>query len=78
VGWIGREAAEFAVAIRSALMRGNSLDIFAGAGIVRGSEPEREWDEVRSKMGLFLEAFGLDSMSALDNFGEGMKSIGNP
>lgn len=77
VGWIGRGAAEFAVAIRSALVRGKSLDVFAGAGIVKGSEPEREWEEVRNKMGLFLEAFGLDSASAVDSFGKGMKSVGN-
>src|SRR5690606_754905 len=49
VGWIGRDDAEFAVAIRSGLVRetdgGATLSLFSGAGIVRGSEPEAEWAE---------------------------------
>ena len=78
VGWIGREGAEFAVAIRSALVRGKSLDVFAGAGIVAGSQPQREWEEVKSKMGLFLEAFGLDSASEMERCGKGAESVGKP
>lgn len=54
VGWIGAEAAEFAVGIRSALLSGNRLDLFSGAGIVKDSEPGAEWDEVESKIGQFL------------------------
>ena len=54
VGWIGRDAAEFAVAIRSALVRGNSLALFAGAGIVTGSTAEGEWDEIEHKIGDFI------------------------
>jgi menaquinone-specific isochorismate synthase len=41
--------AEFAVAIRSALVRGNVVSVFAGAGIVAGSDPGREWRELDSK-----------------------------
>lgn len=61
VGRIGRDTAEFAVAIRSALVQGKTLDIYAGAGIVRGSDPDLEWEEIRSKMRQFHEALGLRS-----------------
>ena len=50
VGWMSRDSAEFAVAIRSALVRGNSLTLFAGAGIVEGSIPAQEWMETESKL----------------------------
>ena len=46
VGWVdGRGDGEFAVAIRSALLRGNEALLYAGCGIVAGSEPEREYAE---------------------------------
>jgi len=61
VGRIGRDAAEFAVAIRSALIYGKILEIYAGAGIVRGSDPALEWDEIRGKMRQFHEALDLRS-----------------
>ena len=54
VGWIGRDAAEFAVAIRSGLVDGSRLALYSGAGIVRGSEPDAEWDEIEQKIGNFL------------------------
>jgi menaquinone-specific isochorismate synthase len=80
VGWLSPAAAEFAVAIRSALYReesvatqegqlgqaannedklqsqldgtARSLYVFAGAGIVSGSVPDKEWDEVQQKQSL--------------------------
>ena len=54
VGWIGYDAAEFAVAIRSGLVRGNDLSLYAGAGIVPGSVAEEEWDEIENKLANFL------------------------
>jgi len=54
VGWLGRDAAEFAVAIRSALVRKDSLALFAGAGIVTGSTAGGEWDEIEHKIGDFI------------------------
>lgn len=54
VGWVGREDAEFAVAIRSGRVHGAALDLYSGAGIVRGSQPEEEWDEIEQKIGNFL------------------------
>ncbi|MDA0990359.1 MAG: isochorismate synthase [Verrucomicrobia bacterium] len=54
VGWIGRDAAEFAVAIRSALVRDSHLSLFSGAGIVQGSTPDDEWEEIENKIEDFI------------------------
>jgi len=64
VGWIGENAAEFAVAIRSGLVQNASLALFSGAGIVDGSVPEREWDEIEQKIGDFASVLGLDGHAA--------------
>jgi len=56
VGWVGHDAAEFCVAIRSGLIRGNQLALYTGAGIVPGSTPQEEWDEIENKMTIFLDA----------------------
>lgn len=56
VGWLAKDSAEFAVAIRSGLVRDNQLKLFSGAGIVQGSTPEAEWAEIESKIGSFLSA----------------------
>lgn len=56
VGWIERDRAEFAVAIRSALLNGAHAHVFAGAGIVPGSVPEKEWQETQHKAEAFLKA----------------------
>lgn len=58
IGWMGPDRAEFAVAIRSALVDGDAVRIYSGAGIVRGSTPAREWDELERKIAGFLEALG--------------------
>jgi menaquinone-specific isochorismate synthase len=58
VGWLGRDAAEFAVGIRSGLVRGTTLDLFSGAGIVAGSDPGAEWAEIEHKLGDFLRVLG--------------------
>ncbi|MBU8933626.1 MAG: isochorismate synthase [candidate division Zixibacteria bacterium] len=58
VGWLGSgDRAEFAVAIRSALAQGKRLTLYAGAGIVEGSDPKQEWDESENKMSQFLALF---------------------
>ncbi len=56
VGWLARDAAEFAVAIRSAHCAGDRLTLFAGAGIVPGSDPAGEWEENERKLAPFLKA----------------------
>ena len=60
VGWIGQEASEFAVGIRSGLVRGGRLALFSGAGIVAGSVPDEEWAEIEQKIGDFTGMFGLE------------------
>ena len=59
VGWIGAEAAEFAVGIRSGLLHRNQLHLFSGAGIVKDSHPDREWDEIERKISNFLSVIDL-------------------
>lgn len=59
VGWVGVDASEFAVGIRSGLIRGRTLALFSGAGIVPGSTADGEWAEVEQKIGDFTGAFGL-------------------
>ena len=59
VGWVGRDEAEFAVAIRSGLVEGSTLSVFAGAGIVAGSVPGDEWEELDYKISHFTQALNL-------------------
>jgi menaquinone-specific isochorismate synthase len=50
VGWFDAAGyGSFAVAIRSAVARGDAATLFAGVGIVEDSDPDREWDEVQLK-----------------------------
>jgi menaquinone-specific isochorismate synthase len=57
VGWIGGDNAEFAVAIRSGLIDRNRLLLFAGAGIVCGSQSAEEWAEIENKIRHFTDLF---------------------
>ena len=56
VGWLGPDSAEFAVGIRSGLVRGNILSLYSGAGIVEGSTPDDEWNEIDTKLSNALSA----------------------
>jgi len=55
IGYVGLDWAEFVVGIRSGLTCGKKLSVFAGAGIVRGSDPSSEWDEVENKISNFIK-----------------------
>ncbi len=56
IGWIDSEGeSELRVAIRSGLLRQDSLELSAGAGLVRGSVPEREEQEVALKLKVLLD-----------------------
>jgi menaquinone-specific isochorismate synthase len=61
VGWVGRDAAEFAVGIRAGLVHGKQLSLYAGAGIVDGSDPDDEWAEIENKMSTFLAILESDA-----------------
>ncbi|NAW67285.1 isochorismate synthase [Photobacterium halotolerans] len=54
LGYVSREKAEFCVAIRSAYVLPDQLQLFAGAGIVAGSEAGSEWQELDRKMSTLL------------------------
>ncbi|HUN23889.1 MAG TPA: isochorismate synthase [Anaerolineales bacterium] len=50
VGWLdGQGNGQFFVAIRSAVVQRNQATLFAGAGIVADSDPQREWNETELK-----------------------------
>ncbi len=50
LGWVTPQGdGEFAVAIRSAVLRASEALLYAGAGIVADSDPDREWDEIDLK-----------------------------
>lgn len=50
VGWVSPDATHLMVAIRSALVEKNLLRLFSGTGIVEGSNPLREWEELEAKI----------------------------
>ncbi len=50
IGWMNGHGADFAVGIRSALVHGKELHVFAGAGIVDKSDADSEWRETEHKM----------------------------
>jgi menaquinone-specific isochorismate synthase len=57
LGWVDyRGNGSFTVGIRSALIQGDRLRLYAGAGIVAGSDPRKEWAEVRLKLQTLLQA----------------------
>jgi menaquinone-specific isochorismate synthase len=62
VGWVGYDDAEFAVAIRSGLIDGDRLLLFAGAGIVEGSQADEEWTEIENKIRHFTDLFQSSSI----------------
>jgi menaquinone-specific isochorismate synthase len=64
VGWFGADASDFAVGIRSGLVRGRMLDLYSGAGIVAGSVPDEEWAEIENKISDFTGMFGLEQGNA--------------
>ena len=50
IGWVDAAGnGTFAVGIRSAVADDRTATLFAGAGIVADSDPDREWDEVQLK-----------------------------
>lgn len=60
VGWFGGEESEFAVGIRSALLgKGPDALIYAGTGIVEGSNSYLEWDELELKTSQFTKFMKL-------------------
>ena len=62
VGWIDYKLdGAFAVAIRSAVAQERRAWLYAGAGIVADSVPEKEWAETGLKFRPMLEALGIQN-----------------
>ena len=60
VGWFDRNGdGELAVALRTGLLTGRDVRLYAGAGLVKGSEAGSEWAETELKFQSFLDALGL-------------------
>lgn len=60
VGWIDAAGnGQFVVALRSGLIAGDKVHLYAGAGIVEGSDPSLEYAETELKLGGMLGALGL-------------------
>ena len=58
-GCFGYDCAEFAVSIRSALLQGERLTLFSGAGLVPGSRADAEWAELNSKLRTAQSLLGI-------------------
>jgi menaquinone-specific isochorismate synthase len=57
VGWLNANLdGEFAVAIRSAVVQRERAWLYAGCGIVAGSDPQKEWDETALKFKPMMRA----------------------
>lgn len=57
IGWINAHGnGEFIVAIRSGLIKNDEVRFFAGCGIVKDSDPEKEWEETNLKFIPMLSA----------------------
>jgi len=60
VGWFDLDGnGELAVAIRSGVLVGNRAHLWAGGGIVAGSDPDRELAETEIKLRAMLGALGI-------------------
>jgi isochorismate synthase len=65
VGWFDLDGnGELAVAIRSGVIAGNRAHLWAGAGIVAGSDPDRELAETELKLRAMLGALGIAGEAA--------------
>jgi len=59
VGWMDADGnGEWAVTIRCGTVQGNTIRLFAGAGIVADSCPDAEWAETQGKLATMLRALG--------------------
>jgi len=59
-GYLSLQQSEFCVTLRSARVNQNVVRLYAGAGIVRGSDAGEEWQEIENK------AAGLRSLLLMD------------
>lgn len=63
VGWFdARGDGCFAPGLRAAVLQDGTWHLYAGAGIVQGSEAEKEWQETTIKFGPMLRALGVEEV----------------
>ncbi len=55
VGFVSKDKTSLWVSIRSGLIKGKDINLYSGAGIVSGSDPEKEWQESELKLKKFKE-----------------------
>src|SRR5690606_13170405 len=61
VGWVDAAGdGDWYLALRCAEVEGDALRLFAGAGIVAGSDPRAEAEETSAKFQAILQALGID------------------
>ena len=64
IGWHDRNGdGELAVALRCVRIEGTAVEVFAGAGIVSGSDPDAEFDETTLKMRSTLASLGFETVA---------------
>lgn len=57
MGYLSEKQSEFIVTLRSAFINGDTISLYAGAGIVKGSDPEHEWFEIETKADVLKSVF---------------------
>jgi isochorismate synthase len=79
IGWFTADGdGEFAVALRSALLQGRRASLYAGCGIVSGSDPEREYEESAIKLETMLWALNAQPQDDHDCAGLSSQAPGEP
>lgn len=64
LGWLDYQLnGQFVVAIRSAVCQNKRISMYAGAGIVADSQPQKEWDETNLKFKPMLNALGIAGLT---------------
>ncbi len=61
IGWISEHQAQLIIAIRSCLISNQTVNLFVGNGIVKDSDPEKEWEELNIKMRPFFSIFSHEN-----------------
>jgi len=76
VGWFDQDGnGVFVPALRSAVGHGAEWRLFAGAGIVAGSDPRREWDETRIKFLPVLRALAQARAGRSEDSPSGLEEV---
>jgi menaquinone-specific isochorismate synthase len=57
LGWEKGAESEWMVGIRCCMLEGSIAKIYVGLGIVKGSDPHLEWEELEAKMSLYKGVF---------------------